>query len=451
MPNESDANAAFAALAAMDEEIIAALERLIAIPSVSAASLELQAAAEAVADLAGRAGFETEIWPTAGAPVVFAQMPAPPGAPTVLFYGHYDVQPPEPLEAWISPPFEPTRRDGAIYGRGAGDNKGQFIAHIMATRALRETCGVPIGIKLLIEGEEEIGSPNLASTVVERAKQLQADVAITADGPYHGDGHPLVIFGVRGIVYLEVTATGAARDLHSGSHGGPAPAPARALVRSLAGLWDERGEVAVPGFYDDVRAPTAEEQACAALLSSKDSGFASEHVDGPWETIMFRPNLNISGIVSGYGGAGMKTIVPHRATAKIDARLVADQDPNHVYGLLARHFAAADLEVRKLAAVPPSSTPLDNPYAAAVARAVESGWGEAPWVQPRLGGTTPDFVFSELLGLPSMLVPYGPPDMHHHAPNERMELAALRRGVRCSAAICLELGKDAATASSKTG
>jgi acetylornithine deacetylase/succinyl-diaminopimelate desuccinylase-like protein len=358
----------------------------------------------------------------------------------VLFYGHSDVQPPEPLEAWESPPFAPRVRDGALYGRGAGDNKGQFVAHIFALRALRDTVGCPIGVKLLIEGEEEMGSPNLPAVVEEHRERLACDVAITADGPYHTAGHPLVILGVRGLLFVEATLQGASRDLHSGSHGGIAPAPARTLTRALARLWDDDGRVAVPGFYDDVREPSARERALARDLPVMSEAPARLH---DWEKVMFLPNVNIAGISCGYTGAGIKTVIPHRVGAKIDVRLVADQDPDDVFRRLRAFFAEHGIDLARRAAVPPSRTPPDNPFTDAVVTAVRAAWERDVYIQPRLGGTTPDFVFTRTLGVPSLLVPYAPPDMHHHAPNERMELEALWRGVRTSASICLQLARAA--------
>ncbi|MGD8818414.1 MAG: M20/M25/M40 family metallo-hydrolase, partial [Acidobacteriota bacterium] len=381
------------------------------------------------------AGCETELLSAGGAPAVLAHCEGPPNAPTLLFYGHYDVQPIDPLDAWESPPFVPTVRNGALFGRGAGDNKGQFIAHIFALRALLATTGCPVGVKLLIEGEEEVGSPTLPALVAAHRERLACDLAITADGPYHAAGNPLVILGVRGLLYVDIAVSGAARDLHSGAWGGVAPAPARTLTRALARLWQRDGHVAVPGFYDDVRAPSAAEIDLAERLPP---GSSDETVD--WQALMFHPNLNIAGLSAGYAGAGMKTVIPHRATAKLDCRLVADQDPQHIFALLRDHFAGHGVSIDLRAAVPPSRTPVDSPFVAPVRRALEETWGRECYIQPSLGGTTPDFVFTRELGLPSLLVPYAPADMHHHAPNERMELAALLRGVRTSAALCLQIG-----------
>ncbi len=425
----------------LEPEIVDALCSLVKIPSVSGDRDAAEAAAGAVAELCTRAGLAAETWPTAGSPAVFAEIKAPAGAPEILLYGHYDVQPAEPLDEWDSPAFAPVVRDGAVYGRGAGDNKGQFLAHIFALRALRETVGIPVGVKLLIEGEEERGSPNLEALVAERSDRLSCDVAVTADGPYHPGGHPLIILGVRGLLYLEVWVQGASRDLHSGSSGGVAPAPARSLARALASLWSSDDRVAVPGFYDRVLAPTDAERRAIARLPLPPGGGSDSATSAASaaQRIMFEPNVNIAGIDCGYTGAGLKTIVPHRASAKIDVRLVADQDPERIFESMRDFLARQGLGVRRLASVPPSHTPLDNRFVTPIGRALQAAWNRPAYIQPRLGGTTPDFVFTRRLGVPSILVPYGPPDMHHHAPNERIELAALRRGVRSSAAICLQL------------
>jgi len=425
----------------MESAVVDGASRLIEIPSVAGAPEAAHAAVKLIAEMCADAGLSVEQWSSNGAPALFAQIPAPPGAPTVLFYGHYDVQPPDPLDAWESPPFLPSVRDGALFGRGAGDNKGQFVAHIYALRALAEAGGCPVGVKLLIEGEEEIGSPNLPALIAERREQLGCDVAITADGPYHPDGHPLIIFGVRGLLYVEASAQGASRDLHSGSNGGIAPVPARRLARALARLWDADGRVALPGFYDQVLPPSAAELAHASALPLVRG--AADGDDGPdrHARVMFAPNLNIAGIWSGYTGPGMKTVIPHRADAKIDVRLVADQDPDDIYRGLRAFLGEHEISVTRLAAVPPSRTPVENPYTEPVRRAIEAAWERPAFIQPRLGGTTPDFVFTRMLGIPSLLVPYAPNDMHHHAPNERMELSALFRGVRTSASICLELAE----------
>ena len=448
MVNEHHRQGVLDATRRLESEALEALAALVRIPSVSATGQRLAEAADSVAELARVCGFRVELLRTTGAPVVYGEITGPSAAPTVLFYGHYDVQPPDPIEAWTSPPFEPTVRGGCLFGRGAGDNKGQFVAHLFAARALATAGTIPVGMKILIEGEEEVGSPNLAATVEEHRRTLACDLAITADGPYHSDGSPLIIFGVRGLVSLEVHAAGAARDVHSGSRGGIAPTPAAHLVRALAALWDDDDRVTLAGFYDDVRAPTEAEIELADQLP-----FAREELlkelgleelppnttKPPWRAAMFEPNLNINGLRSGYTGPGVKTIVPHEALAKIDVRLVPDQSPDAVIESLRNHFAAHGLAITPLTAVPPSSTPVDTPFTAPIVRALEAASERTAWRQPRLGGTTPDYVFTGILGVPSLLVPYGPPDMRHHAPDERMSLEALGRALRSSAAICVEL------------
>ena len=433
----------FSRIKSLETQVEEDLLRLVAIPSIAGHADACRAAALATAELCEAAGFRAEVWEGPGAPAVFAEIDGSAGSPTVLFYGHYDVQPVEPLESWTNPPFEPAIRGGALFGRGAGDNKGQFLAHIAAVGALEDTIGCPIAVKLLIEGEEEAGSPHLDDLVAANRKRLDCDLAITADGPYHPDGTPLIIFGVRGLLYLQASTQGADRDLHSGSNGGVAPAPARRLVRALAAMWNEDGSIAVPGFYDDIAPPSPAEADLAARLPTPPSGDRGDRTEGrqgsPWHRLMFEPNVNIAGVTSGYDGVGVKTVIPYRADAKIDVRLVANQDPGNVYECLQRFLAPRGVRVERLAAVPPSCTPIDTPFAEAVQRAVEAAWNTPPHLQPRLGGTTPDFVFTRTLAVPSLLIPYAPADMRHHAPDERLPLEALHRGVRTSAAICLEL------------
>ncbi len=433
----------FKRIASGRQQVVEDLRRLVAIPSIAGHAEACRDAAATTAELCEAAGFRTEVWDGPGAPAVFAEISGPSGSPTVLFYGHYDVQPAEPLEEWTTPPFEPTIRDGALFGRGAGDDKGQFLAHIAAVKALDETVGCPLSVKLLIEGEEEMGSPHLEEIVAANADRLACDVTITADGPYHADGTPLIIFGVRGLLFMDVAVDGAAHDLHSGSNGGIAPAPARELVAALAAMWNEDGSVAVPGFYDDIVAPTPAEGELAARLPYPQPARPDDAADPsstpPWHRLMFEPNLNIAGLASGYCGAGLKTVIPRRAGAKIDVRLVADQDPDKVYASLRRFLELRGVRVSRLAAVPPSRTPIDTPFTAPVERAIEASWNIRPRLQPRLGGTTPDFVFTRTLGVPSLLVPYAPADMRHHAADEHLPLEVLHRGVRTSAAICSEL------------
>ncbi len=428
------------------------LRQLIAIPSVSARGECLVEGADAFAALLREQGLRTTIWESAGAPVVFARHPAPPGAPTLLIYGHYDVQPAEPISEWHTEPFEGVLREGAVYGRGAADNKGQLLAHIMGVALLHKLDRLGIGIKFLIEGEEEIGSPHIAQVAADHREELSADLALTSDAPFHDDGTPVVIFGVRGLLYVELQARGAERDVHSGNRGGIAPTPAWDLVAALGSMRDADGTVLVAGFYDDVRPPTAMEQRMLDSLRFDRDGLRQElgvdHLaplaeEDPAQALMFSPTLNIAGLTSGYGGPGAKTIIPASATCKLDVRLVADQDPDRIFAALEGHLRPRfpSIQLTRLASVPPSATPPDTSLAEPIIAAVASACDQPPILRPRLGGTTPDFIFTRVLGMPSLLVPYGQPGMNHHAPNEHITIAALRRGVRCTVEICEALAR----------
>ncbi len=427
----------------------------IPIASISARGERLEDGAQHFAEVLVAAGLRAQVWPSEGAPVVFGEWPAPPGRPTILFYGHYDVQPPDPLEAWDSAPFEAHVRDDAVYGRGAGDNKGQLLAHVAAVAELIARDDLGVGVKFLIEGEEEIGSPHIAEVARAHRAELAADLALTADAPVHDDGRPVVIFGVRGLLYLEVSLAGAPHDLHSGNRGGIAPTPAWTLVHALAGLRDVHGHVKVPGFYDAVRPPNDTEQAMIEALPVDPAHLAAElgavaaarwksdspWQESPWEALGFQPNCNIAGLTAGYQGPGTKTVIPSVASAKIDFRLVAIQEPETIFAAVRRQLeqAAPGIRVKCTASVPPSATSPATPLATQIIDAVHAATGIEPLLRPRLGGTTPDFIFTSILGMPSILVPYGPPDMNHHAPNEKMTLVALQRGVACSLEICRRL------------
>lgn len=414
------------------------LREWIGVPSVSTEGSCLEAGAAFTERLLDEVGLRTERLPGPGAPVVVGRRPAPAGRPTALIYGHYDVQPADPVEAWRSPPFEGTLRDGAVWGRGAGDNKGQLLCHLAAVRALVAADELPVGVTFLVEGEEEIGSPHVGEAVRRNRARLAADVALTSDAP--GDAErPVVIFGVRGLLYVELTHRRIARDVHSGNRGGVAPSAAWELVRALAELRDASGRVALPGFEEAIRPPTrAEERMLNALPDPTPpirAELGAEPLGGDaadlWRRLMFRPNCNLAGLDSGYQGPGAKTIVPREASCKIDFRLVADQDPEEVLERLRTFFGSRlpGCRVERIAAVPPSATDPSHSLCRAVVEGVEAARQAAPILRPRLGGTTPDWIFTGVLGIPSVLLPYGPVDMNHHAPNERMTLEALQRGI----------------------
>lgn len=435
------------------DEALQTLLELVAQPSVSTRGEGMDESVSLLRGVMEDAGIETRVLQTGGNPAIFGEVRGRPGAPTVLFYGHYDVQPPEPLELWESPPFEPEVREGRVFGRGVADNKGQHLCHILAIKAWRETVGeLPVNVKLLIEGDEETGSPHLADLVKGNKDLLFADFAYTSDGGIHASGRPVVCFGARGLLYVEVEVHGANTDAHSGNKGGVLPQPAWEMVELLASLRDEDGKAGFPGFRDDVREPRSEEVAMLREIPFDREGFLEEHglAASPVESgedyhrrLAFEPTFNLAGLSSGYSGPGSKTIIPAKAAAKIDFRLVPDQKPEKVL----EAFTAAvkernpNAEVRDLGGVPPSRTDPSSPASRVVAEAVKKGWGSEPVRVPSLGGTLPDYVFTRILGVPSFIVPYANHDERNHAPNENLKVGCFRAGVRTTLCLLDALGK----------
>lgn len=416
-------------------------------PSISAQGVGIGDVAAYVAEIMERIGLETEVAPTSGWPMVLGRRHARPGKPTVLLYGHYDVQPPDPIDEWISPPFEPTIRDGRLYGRGVADNKGQHFAQLLALEALLAVEGeLPCNVTVLLEGEEEVGSPQIESFVETHRDTLAADVAITCDGPVLSSGKSCVVFGVRGVLNFELRARGANRDLHSGNWGGIVPNPLWTLVHVLASMKNERGDITIAGFYDDVRPlSTLESDALAALpleLESVKRELDIQQLDQPLdrgfhERLSAWPTLTINGLSGGYQGAGPKTVLPHEARAKCDVRLVDAQTTDDILTKLERHVrrVAPSVEVICHGAMEPSKTPLDSPYAQPITRALRQVHGENPLLVPSLGGSLPTYVFRTILNLASFVVPYGNPDQANHAPNENMEVGRFFNGIKTSAAM----------------
>jgi acetylornithine deacetylase/succinyl-diaminopimelate desuccinylase-like protein len=423
------------------DQALEVLKQLVAQPSVSVRSEGVLETAACLREVMEAAGIRTRLLETPGHPAIYGEVDGPPGAPTVLFYGHYDVQPPEPFELWDTPPFEPTVQNDRIYGRGVADNKGQHLCHIWAVRAWLETASeLPVTVKFLIEGEEEIGSPHLADLVQDQRDRLRADVVYTSDGGMHPSGRPSVYFGVRGLLYVEVEVRGASADAHSGNKGNLLPQPAWELVELLHSLRGSDRRTAFPGFYNNVRSPSWEEEAMLQTIPFDREGFLAEHgldethiSDGAdyYRQLAFEPTFNIAGLVSGYTGEGSKTIIPSRALAKIDFRLVADQDPDTVFEAFARAVAERNpkAEVRRLVATPPSMTDPSLPVSKTVIDAVRESWRITP-VVTALGGTLPDYVFTRILGVPSVIVPYANHDEQNHAPNENLRLDCFFAGTR---------------------
>jgi acetylornithine deacetylase/succinyl-diaminopimelate desuccinylase-like protein len=376
-----------------------------------------------------------------------------PGAPTVLLYGHYDVQPPEPLEAWTSPPFEPTIRAGRVYARGAGDNKGQHFAQLLALESLLAVHGaLPCNVVVLLEGEEEVGSPNLAQVARAYRERLAADLVITADGPVHESGRACVVCGVRGVISFELRARGANRDLHSGNFGGVAPNPLWTLVHLLATMKDARGAITIDGFYDNVRPPTEAERVALAALPLdvpavlRDLGL--RHMDQPLERgyverLALWPTLTLNGLHGGYGGPGSKTVLPAEALAKCDIRLVEAQSVDEIFAKVEAHVRrhAPEVEFVRQGGMEPSKTPLDSPYVEPIRRGIAAAQGQAPLLVPALGGSLPDYVFTKLLGVPAFTVPYANADEANHAPDENLEVERFFAGIKTGAAMLSYLGE----------
>lgn len=453
-PAKSQLAAVLAACGRDQDRNLADLFRLLRQPSISAQGIGVRECAAIEIELIEAAGGKARLLETSAQPVIFAEFEGPAGAPTVLFYGHYDVQPPEPIEAWISPPFEPAIRDGRVYARGVADNKGQHFAHLAAIRAWRETTGgLPVNVKLIIEGEEETGSPHLDEIVRDYRDLLAADLVITSDGPTLLDDRPSIDYGVRGVVSFELHARGAISDLHSGNWGGVAPNAAWMLVHALATMLGPDNEPLIDGFLDDVQ-PMSEatrKAADAIPLAAKDmlASIGIDELPPPagvplFDRLMVRPTITINGLTSGYQGKGGKTVIPSEASAKVDIRLVANMEPEKTLDLVEAHLATHAPQitmVRSGGQMRPSSTPLDHPYASAVRGALTTGFGVAPIDVPALGGSLPDAVWTQDLGLPSFIVPYGVPDQRNHAPNENMPLDRFYAGIRSSAALLAELAE----------
>jgi len=430
------------------QRFIEELKQLVAQPSISSYDQGVKECALLLKEMMERSGIEARIIETPGQPIVYGET-GPQGAPlTMLIYGHYDVQPPEPLELWETPPFEPAVRNDRLYGRGTADNKGQLYAHIKATEAWLKTTGaVPIRLKFIFEGEEEIMSPNLAGFARANRDLLSSDVVYMADGPGHESLKPTLFFGCRGIVYMELRAKGAKMDYHSGNKGGVLPNPAWDLVHALATMKDGEDHVLIEGFYDRVRTSTEIEKESLfkipydekAILSDLEIGSIAGSKDyGYYEKVLMRPTLTIDGFQSGFTGRGIKTIIPSEAMVKLESRLVPDQDPDEVIEGVKRHLlnkGFGHIEVEVLTKAAPSRTPIDHPFAQKVIRSIEEVHGMSPILYPSSGGTLPSYVFTAIMGLPTFWVPYGQNDIQNHAPNENIRLDFYLNGIKTTAAL----------------
>jgi acetylornithine deacetylase/succinyl-diaminopimelate desuccinylase-like protein len=422
-------------------------------PSISAHNIGIVEVAAMLAEMLKSLGMEAETVPTRNHPMVLGRRNVSPDKPTVLFYGHYDVQPPDPLELWESPPFEPTIRNGRIYARGIGDNKGQHFAQLLALESHLAVNGeLPCNVTFLLEGEEEIGSPHIAEFVREHADRLKADLVVTSDGPLHESGLPVITFGARGVAGFELRAKTANRDVHSGNFGGVVPNAIWKLVHLLSTMKNPAGEITIEGLVEPVIPATdAEREAVSKLPVDLDKlkaelGFCE--LDAPrdrgyFDRLMFHPTLTINGFHGGYGGPGGKTVLPCEAFVKCDIRLVEPLTPEYVLEKVALHVAhhAPDVAFVPLSRMLPSKTPMDSPFAEPIRRALLAARGVEPLLYPTLGASLPDYVFTKILGVPAFIVPYANADEANHAPNENLEIERFIDGIKSGSAMLAELGK----------
>jgi acetylornithine deacetylase/succinyl-diaminopimelate desuccinylase-like protein len=428
------------------------------IPSVSARSeydADMQRAATWVSDNLRAAGLETEIMPTPGHPVVLGEWrKAPAGAPTVLVYGHYDVQPAEPLELWTSPPFEPTVRNGRIYARGSVDDKGQLFAHMKALEAHLGARGkLPVNIIVLAEGEEEVGSDNLEAFVTKHAKRLACDYVVISDSSMFAPGLPSILSSLRGLAYFQIDLEGPSGDLHSGSYGGAVVNPAMALARILATFFDANGRISIPGFYDKVREWDPKIRAQIKALPFDESTFKKEagvSVLGgeagysTLERLWSRPTCEVNGLLSGYTAEGSKTVLPSKAMAKVSCRLVADQNPAEIERLMREHIArvapaGVKVTVQMLHGGQPWSAELEGPLYDAAKRALNAAFGRDPVVIGEGGSIPVVSDFQRLLGAPVLLVGFGLPGENAHAPDEWFADENFTKGMRAMASLWDEI------------
>lgn len=423
------------------------LQDFLRIPSVSAQAAHREDLFRAAQWLQGQLealGFSVEL--LGEPPVVYATYAGPAGAPTVLFYGHYDVQPPEPSELWTAPPFAPRLTAEAIYARGACDDKGQVFAHLAAWRYLKEHLGqLPLSLRVVIEGEEETGSESLYALLQRIGDAWRSDAVMVSDTAFFAEGIPTLTVGLRGLLYTEITVRGPARDLHSGSLGGIVENPALALASILSALKGPDGRVRIPGFYERVRPPHPAERAAWRSLPADEAHYqaltgaralAGEVGFAPIERLSIRPTLDVNGMYSGYTGSGAKTIIPAEATAKVSMRLVPDQDPEAIWVAFAQFVrevapSAVEVSVRKLHDPAPAfETPTDSPFYQLAERAIAQAFGKVP-IPLREGGSIP--VLSALReaagGAPVILMGFGLPTDAIHSPNEHFKLAQLWGGI----------------------
>jgi len=437
------------------DESIAELSRLVAQPSVGAQNLGIKECAELVAGMLRKRGFATDVMPTDGAPVVFGERKSK-SDKTLLFYNHYDVQPPEPLELWETPPFEPSLRGGKLYGRGVSDDKGHITSRLFAIDALLDQYGdLPCSVKFIIEGEEETSSLHLHEYVLDNKERLEADGCIWEFGGVDHEETPIQYLGLRGICYVELSVETAATDVHSGIGGSIFPNAAWRLVWALNSLKGPDERIRLPGFYDKVRKPSARDLELMAALPETSAAYKKQYgvksfikgLTGGVElriAEVFTPTCTICGLTSGYQGPGSKTVQPAKASAKVDFRLVPDQEPAEVFEQLRRHLDAqgfSDVQVEFLGGEAPARTDPDDPFIKLVCDTAPEVYGKPMLLLPLVGGSGPNYPFVHDLGLPVATAGLGHPDGRGHAPNENIRLDLYLKHAKHMARLMVAFGK----------
>jgi acetylornithine deacetylase/succinyl-diaminopimelate desuccinylase-like protein len=438
------------------DQSLSELSRLCSQPSISAQGLGMQECAELVAESLRARSFKVEIKSTKGFPVVYGELPGR-SERTLLLYNHYDVQPPEPLDLWDSPPFEPTIRDGKMYARGVADNKGHIVCRLAAIDALLEVDGdLPCNVKFLIEGEEETSSPNLHAFVADNIDLLAADGCLWEFGGVNHQGVPILYAGLRGICYVELSVETASRDSHSGMSGSIFPNAAWRLAWALSTLKGPDERVRLPGFYEDVKPPTKHDLELLAKLPDVSDQYlrtygVSQFIKGLEGGVelrkeqIFSPTCTICGLTSGYQGPGSKTVLPARASAKVDFRLIPDQHPEKVVEQLREHLDSEgfdDIKIEFLGGEPPARTDPNDPFLKMVAETAEEIYGVPMLVTPMSGGSGPNHPFIKLLKVPVATAGIGHEDSRAHAPNENIIIDNLVAGIRHTTRIMSRLGES---------
>lgn len=409
----------------------------------------IQETAEHLASIMRKSGIENvSIYPTERHPVVYGEIITDPELPTELIYGHYDVQPPEPYELWDSPPFEPVIRNGRIYARGCSDNRGQLYAQIKGIEAYRKIKKqMPINVKFIFEGEEEIGSVHLNKFVKDHRDLLKCDATVCSDGCMHESKTPIVRLGQKGMIHLSITLKGANRDTHS-QRANSIPNPLWRMANLLATIRNgEDSVVRIKGFYDTVRDPLPLEiEACEKIPFDREGLehsygiklLRNRRTDNYYYNLMLEPTCNIQGMYGGYMGEGSKTVLPNKAVAKLDIRLVPDMEPDDILEKLRKHLddnGYADAEIEASSSYFPGRVPIDNPYVAMFVKAVSEGFGVEPYIYPSSGGCAPHSVFERNLGVPYVGIPLAYSDQNNHAPNENIGVDGFMKGIKTAAAI----------------